>query len=91
MAKACVKKKMKGGMSRKAAIKACYSDTAKVLKSVAKGAAVGAATAGAAGVQGGRGKTVRKGKGYRGAVAGGALMGAIAGYGEARRKKKKKK
>tara|TARA_R100001594_G_scaffold89130_1_gene123499 strand:+ start:215 stop:481 length:267 start_codon:yes stop_codon:yes gene_type:complete len=88
MPKSCVKKKMEGGMSRKAAVKACYSDTAKA---IAKGAVVGAATAGAAGLEGGKKGTIRKGKTYRGAVAGGALMGAMAGYGASKRKKKKKK
>ena len=90
MPKSCVKKKMEGGMSRKAAVKACYSDTAKA---IAKGAVVGAATAGAAGLEGGRkgAATVRKGKTYRRAVAGGAIMGAVAGYSASKRKKKKKK
>lgn len=58
-------------------------------KSMLKGALVGAGTASAMGVTGGRGKTVRKGKQYQAGVAGGAIMGAISGYRKAKRKNKK--
>ena len=94
MPKKCVEMKMKGGMSRKAAVKACYpkmAEAKRTAKEMLKGAAAGAAAAGAAGVQGGRGKTTRKGKEYKAGVIGGALMGAGAGYAKARQTRKKKK
>jgi len=40
MPKACVADKMKGGMSRKRALKACYPKTAKVAKAADKAARV---------------------------------------------------
>lgn len=57
-------------------------------KSMLKGALVGAGTASAMGVTGGKGKTVRSGKQYKTGVAGGAIMGAISGYRKAKKNKK---
>ena len=95
MAKKCVEMKMKGGMSRKAAVKACYpkmAEAKRTAKEVLKGAAAGAAWAGASGVSGGRRRgTIRKGKEYRAGVIGGALMGAGAGYAKARKDRKTRK
>tara|TARA_R100000781_G_scaffold31825_1_gene23278 strand:- start:87 stop:374 length:288 start_codon:yes stop_codon:yes gene_type:complete len=94
MPKKCVEMKMKGGMSKKAAVKACYpkrTEAKRTAKEMLKGAAAGAAWAGASGVTGSRGKTTRKGKEYRAGVIGGALMGAGAGYAKARQTRKKNK
>jgi len=60
-------------------------------KSMLKGALVGASTASAMGVTGGKGKTVRSGKQYQSGVVGGAIMGAISGYAKDRKKRKKNK
>ena len=94
MPKKCVEMKMKGGMSRKAAVKACYpkmAEAKRTAKEMLKGAAAGAAAASASGVTGGRGKTTRKGKEYKAAAVGGAIMGAAAGYSKVRKTRKKKK
>tara|TARA_R110002020_G_scaffold93154_10_gene224884 strand:- start:893 stop:1219 length:327 start_codon:yes stop_codon:yes gene_type:complete len=60
-------------------------------KSMLKGAIVGAGTVAISGVSGGRNKTERSGKLYRGLTAGGAVMGAMTGYRLSKQEQAKKK
>ena len=60
-------------------------------KSMLKGAIVGAGTVAGPGISGGRNKTIRSGKLYRRVTAGGALMGAMAGYKLSKQEQAKKK
>ena len=94
MPKACVKMKMKGGMSRDAAVKACYPKKAerkRTAKMIAQDASTGAVVGSQVGGYSGVGGKKSTGRNVAAGAIGGALVGAYAGYRRAKKSKKKKK